>query len=323
MKLRHKNLLFIILFFSAFVKAGEQPLQKGTFTNAAGSRDYYLYVPAKVSEKPALLVALHGCTQTAPDFAGQSGFTDLSDKYGFIAVFPEQNYKQNIFKCWNWFKPENQEKTGGEASIIVDLTKKIVREVNGDERRIYITGLSAGAALAANLFACHSGLYSGLGLHSGLEFKAARSDNEAQQAMKNGSTQSLPASAADAVKCSGADARAGKAVIIHGSEDTVVNPVNAKRAVTQITIMNDLLDDGAENGSQSLRPISTATNVVPNGYRYITDDYGSANGLVHIRQVSVLGMKHAWSGAHRQGQYADPKGPDAAEIIWNFLSGNQ
>jgi hypothetical protein len=30
-------------------------------------------------------------------------------------------------------------------------------------------------------------------------------------------------------------------------------------------------------------------------------------------------MDHAWSGAHQASQFGDPKGPDAAPLIWKFL----
>jgi len=320
MKLSLSVFISLILNSSVVVSAAEAVLQKGTYSTSAGSRDYYLYVPDRITEKPAVVVALHGCTQTAPDFAAQSGFVDLADNYGFIAVFPEQSYKQNAFKCWNWFKPESQQRSAGEASIIVDLTKKLIRDTNADGTRVYVVGLSAGAAMAANLFACYSDLFSGLGIHSGLEYRAAQNEIDAQNAMKFGSPQNLSNSAVEAVACTGSGAKTGRVAIFHGSEDNVVNPVNASRAVSQFTKINDLLDDGSENGSHTLSVISTQTNIAPGGYRYVTEDFGSAAGAVLIRQISIKGMKHAWSGAHRQGQFSDPKGPDAAEIFWNFMA---
>ncbi len=311
--------VLLLFLFSTSVFAAN--LQKGTFTSSSGSRDYYFYVPANLNQEPRpMVVALHGCTQTALEFSAQSGFTDLAEKYGFIVVYPEQASANNIFKCWNWFKPENQLRNGGEVAIITGLTTKLARENNVDSDRLFIVGLSAGAATAANVFACHSDLFSGVGVHSGVEYHAATTDTEAQQAMKNGSSQNLSESALAAIKCGGPQARMGRVVIVHGSEDNVVNPVNAGRVATQFTKIHDLLDDGIENGTHSLSVITSKAGLVPNGYRYQIDNYGSSAGTEWISNVTVFGMKHAWSGAHSKGQYADIKGPDAAEIIWNFLT---
>ncbi len=49
------------------------------------------------------------------------------------------------------------------------------------------------------------------------------------------------------------------------------------------------------------------------------DSYGGTGGI-HIVNVTVNGMNHAWSGAHQAGTFADPKGPDAGEMMWLFLS---
>src|SRR5215469_461561 len=54
---------------------------------------YRLYVPRPIdlAGPPALLVALHGCTQTAADFAAGTRLDALADRYGLIVLYPEQS----------------------------------------------------------------------------------------------------------------------------------------------------------------------------------------------------------------------------------------
>ena len=295
---------------------------QGTFKNQYGSRDYYLYVPQKGQNGPLpLVVALHGCTEDAPSFATQTGLGDIGEKYGFAVLFPQQTQQDNIMSCWNWFKPENQVRDSGELSIIVGMMGQVNQQIQLDPHHIYVSGLSSGAALAANLLACYSDLFAGGLIHSGLEFEGATSDNEAFTAMSSGSSHDPIATGTDAARCSGSAAKPETVLIIHGSQDTTVSPKNSDEILSQFTQMNDLLDDGTANGSQTTSPIQTQQLTAPGGDTYSMNSYGGYAG-VHIVSVTVNGMAHAWSGAHQSGSYADPKGPDAGEMMWLFLSQN-
>jgi poly(hydroxyalkanoate) depolymerase family esterase len=293
--------------------------EQSSYKNTFGTRQYSLYVPKKYTGQAIpLMVMLHGCTQSAQEFANETGMNATAEKYGFAVLYPEQGYQDNIWRCWNWFKPENQTRSGGELGIVLGMMNEISKKVSIDVRHIYVAGISAGAAMAANMLACHSDLFAGAGIASGLEFQAATSEVEAHQVMSSGSGHDIRQSAAAAVKCSGANAKMPAVIAIYGTQDSTVNPVNTSRVIQQFSMMNDILDDKQVNQSQNDRVITTRQDQVPNGYKYRTDYYGG-NGTVHLAKVSVEGMAHAWSGAVASGQFADPRGPNAAEMIWLFL----
>jgi poly(3-hydroxybutyrate) depolymerase len=104
---------------------------------------------------------------------------------------------------------------------------------------------------------------------------------------------------------------------IYGTQDNAVNPVNSTRIIQQFSMMNDLLDDGQANQSQNDRVVVSRDDQA-NGHSYRTDYYGG-NGSIHLAKVTVNEMGHAWSGAVQPGQFADPCGPNASEMIWLFL----
>lgn len=96
------------------------------FSNRAGTRAYKVYVPAATADAPrALMVMLHGCTQSADDFAAGTQMNRLADEHGFLVVYPEQATHANASKCWNWFKP--QEALHQAAGISAALSIPMLR----------------------------------------------------------------------------------------------------------------------------------------------------------------------------------------------------
>jgi poly(hydroxyalkanoate) depolymerase family esterase len=292
-----------------------------SFTNAAGTRKYYLYTPQNGSNAPLpLVVALHGCTEDAPIFAMETGLAEIAEKYGFAVIFPEEPQSANVYECWNWFDPANTVRGQYEISIIAGMVQDVSNSVQIDATRVYAAGFSSGAAMVSSLLSCYSDVFSGGLINSGLQFKAVNDPNDAVTAMESGSTVNPIESGNAAAACTGSGAKLENVLIIHGDLDPIVAPLNSTLALKSFTQMNDILDDGVANGSQSTQRISTHSHTVPNGGdQYKVDSYGG-NGVVHIVNVTVAGMGHAWSGAHQAGLYADPNGPDAGEMMWQFLS---
>ena len=57
----------------------------------------YLYVPARVRPRPAVVVAVHYCTGSGPELFGASQFASLADRYGFIVGYPSAPRARHCF----------------------------------------------------------------------------------------------------------------------------------------------------------------------------------------------------------------------------------
>jgi poly(hydroxyalkanoate) depolymerase family esterase len=289
-----------------------------SFSNRAGSRAYKLYVPARIAQvPPPMVVMLHGCTQSAHDFAEGTRMNQLAEEHGFLVVYPEQAAGANPSKCWNWFKAQDQVRDAGEPSLIAGIVREVAQRHGADPRRIFVAGLSAGAAMAVILGETYPELFAGVGAHSGLPYGSAHDIPSAMAAMKAGrgamaGLHGLP----------GADApeprkleQAVPTIVFHGDRDHTVQQANGAEIVRQAAAAF-----AAEMG-EGARPSHTKRGMSTGGRSYTCTTYADAEGQPHIESWTVHGAGHAWSGGSANGSYADVNGPDAsAEMVRFFLS---
>jgi len=284
------------------------------FSNDAGSRAYKVYVPAGKFDAPrAMIVMLHGCTQSADDFAAGTQMNRLADEHGFLVVYPEQTAQANTSKCWNWFKPQDQLRGAGEPSLIADIVREVARRHDADPRRIFVAGLSAGAAMAVVLGETYPELFAGVGAHSGLPYGSAHDIPSALAAMKGGRSgmpglKNVSAPRRKALQ-------AVPVIVFHGDRDHTVQQTNGAHIVQHARDAHD-----AQAGDVGLH-VSTQAGVAPGGRSFSRTVHTDTDGQVRIESWTLHGMGHAWSGGHVSGSYTDGTGPQAsAEMVRFFMS---
>ena len=285
----------------------------------AGRRPYLLYLPKNYSteKRMPMIVMLHGCRQDAETFAGVTRMNGIADRDNFLVLYPEQRRLANSLRCWNWYSRSAQ--TGaGEAAILTDMVRSLADEYRVDTRRIYVAGLSAGAAMANNLAVCHADLFAACALHSGLAFGAATSSHEAMKAMREGARHDAHDTGKRAFIQSRGKTAEMPALVIQGDQDEVVNPANAGQVVSQFAVMNELLAEDADLQPGVPRE-KVSTNRNNTSYSYEITDV-ERGGQVLIRKIMVSGLGHAWSGGPDHYHYSDPRGPNASELICDFFA---
>ena len=288
------------------------------FSNQAGSRTYKVYVPARESDAPrAMVVMLHGCTQSADDFAAGTQMNRLADEHGFLVVYPEQAAQANASKCWNWFKPQDQRRGAGEPSLIAGIVGEVARRHGADPRRIYVAGLSAGAAMAVVLGETYPELFAGVGAHSGLPYGSAHDIPSAMAAM-NGGRRGMPGLENVAGAAASPRRKAAQAVpviVFHGDRDHTVQSTNGAHIVQQAR------DAHRAQAGDTAWHTRTESGIAPGGRRFSRIVHAGPDGQTRIESWTLHGAGHAWSGGHASGSYTDSTGPDAsAEMVRFFMA---
>jgi poly(hydroxyalkanoate) depolymerase family esterase len=301
--------------------AQDEPAHPGdfvtrSFSSEVGPRTYKLYVPASYThrseERVPLIVMLHGCTQDPQDFAAGTRMNALADQHGFVVAYPAQEAHANGSKCWNWFRREDQSRDRGEPALIAGITRQVAGAYSIDERRIFVAGLSAGAAMAVVVAATYPELYAALGVHSGLPYGCAHDVPSAFAAMKRGAPyQTSLSRRADPARHSDTGP-AIPTIIFHGDHDVTVNASNADAIVEQARVANS--DD-------SVLTSTVYRGTSPNGRAYTRATLSDGTRRPVIEHWILHGAGHAWSGGSPGGSFTDPAGPDAsAEMVRFFYS---
>ncbi len=269
-----------------------------TYSSRAGSRAYRLFIPSSYQERPLpLVVMLHGCTQSPDDFAAGTRMNFIAEEQGCFVAYPAQPSQANQAKCWNWFRTADQQRGRGEPSLIAGITRQIMDEYLVDRKRVYVGGLSAGAAAAAIMGATYNDLYAAIGIHSGLACGVATDLPSALVAMRQGGSDH---------KVISGDRPPVPTIVFHGDRDTTVHPNN-----------------GGQILEQSMRGTSAQKKVhrgqVPGGHAYTRTILSDASGRGMLEHWNIHGAGHAWSGGSPAGSYTDPRGPDATKEMLRFF----
>lgn len=272
-----------------------------TFTCAEGTLDYRFYTPkGSGRRRMPMVVMLHGCSQTATDFAAGTGMNRLADELGVLVLYPQQAPGANVGRCWNWHDPRHQARGRGEPAVIAALTRHAMALGRANPARIYIAGISAGGTAAAIIGAAYPDLFAAVGCHSGLAPGNIRSLRSAVAAMRGRHgpqpTGKLPPQL--------------PTIVFHGDSDRVVHLSNAAGFLRNL-----------ERSHAGPLLCTTRSGRAQGGRDFTQRIHAGRGGKTLLEEWTIHGSGHGWSGGRALGSHTDPAGPDASrEMLRFFLS---
>jgi poly(hydroxyalkanoate) depolymerase family esterase len=284
-------------------RAAPVPRERAGLAIRAGrARHFRLHRPPNLrpGARRALVVMLHGCRQDAAAIAAVTRLDRFADRAGFLVLYPEQDRLAHAQGCWDWYEVRSG-RALAEAAIVQAAVDQVCRTEPVDPARVVIAGLSAGGSMAALVASRHPGRYAAVVVHSGVGPGVAHDASSALAAMAG----QLRGSDLRPGPLAGAGASWPPLLVIHGSADGVVARVNAR--------------DLAKRWAAMLGARPGATRRVQRGARRAMDitEWRLQRRLA-VRLCEVQGLGHAWSGGAPNRAYSDPRGPDAARLLWSF-----
>lgn len=288
---------------------------------------YFLYLPEKRCTNPGqaektntalpLIVMLHGCEQSATQFAQGSRMNQLAQANGYAVLYPQQALRTHVQRCWKWYDQATQD-GGGDVGMIVGMIRQILACHPIDQRKVYICGLSAGAAMANIIALNHPDLFAAIGLHSSPMFGAGHSQIGAFGVMQHGAHARTHTAIAEVLEKL-PDYPVMPTILIQGMADKIVRPVNQTQLLQQSLMINRL-------NPESIHPVVTqfAGDVgasTPTHAYEIHDFMLKQTPLLRSIQIADLG--HAWSGGDAALAFNSSVGPDASGMLLDFFALHQ
>lgn len=279
------------------------------FHGEARTLHYKLYVPGGERDAPRpLVVMLHGCGQSADDFARGTGMNELAESAQCLVLYPEQSAQESWNRCWNWYDQAHHERDGGEPALIAGLTRSVIEQYGVDAACVSIAGLSSGGAMAVIMGRTYPDLFKAVGCHSGLPHRCATDTMSAMSAMRTGSdlgaaSQALPLASTPII-------------VFHGDVDGTVHQKNSADVVRQnIESYHAQAQAPGEAGGMAVLEETGETG----GRCFTRHTHRTTTGEVVAEHWTVHGTGHAWSGGNRSGSYTDTRGPDASREMLRFF----
>jgi len=219
--------IFLLLGFGA----SAQMDRITEFGTNPGNLDMFLFKPSNPKTNAEVVLVLHGCGQTASNFAEHTGWNVLAQQFGFYVVFAQQKAINNPTRCFNWFLNSDNERDYGEAKSLIEMVGYVHENFSTDETKSFVCGLSAGGAMTPVMLACYPDEFMAGGTWAGVPYLYRGTGNNDLSPVEWG----------DRVR----DAYPSYAgtyptlFICQGKDDAVTELINESRLIAQWTNIHD------------------------------------------------------------------------------------
>lgn len=284
-------------------------VQAGSWQNnqsKGGFNRVHIYTPDTVSSVGngrALMVVLHGCTQSIDAYL-TANLEDAAEAYGMVIAVPDAMNKAG-YSCWSYWQGAKS-RSSGDYKNLISLANTLAADAayGIDADQVYIAGLSSGAAFANTTACLAPDVFAGMGVSAGPSIGTSSSGaiGSCEQANVTSRCNTYAGSY-------GSHFATQIASIAHGDADTTVD-----------TCYNRQNAEGMAGvyGVQE----KTGSNIVNIAGRtaeeYLWDDN-------RVSMLWLTGVDHSWSGGQgASGSYISGSGINYAMYLGEyFLQNNQ
>lgn len=262
-------------------------------------RTFLIHLPDHSEPESAapLVLVLHGGGGSADNTTRVTHFSEIADREGFVAVYPNGTGERHDDRLLSWNAGnccaaalENQVDDVAFFSALIDY---MIAEYNVDPARVYATGLSNGAMMSYRI-ACE---------------------------LSDKVTAIAPVEGALNTACEPTDPVS--ILIIHGTADQYVRyeggiPLKGvdPKHPREDTSVAFAVDFWVAHNQCDATPATVTEDEL------ITDVYRDCTQGTAVEVITIIGGEHAWPGGEASYRAGDEPSDalDASEVIWAFFA---
>ena len=255
-------------------------VQVTNFGNNPSGLQMYIYVPDNVVPNPPILVALHQCTGSGPEFYSSTEFASLANQYGFIVVYPSVTRSGS---CWDVSSSQALTRNGGSDPVgIMSMITYTEQHYGGNPNQVYVTGASSGAMMTNVMLGDYPDVFKAGAAFMGVPFGCffTGTVDGWNSACADGQISMTPQAWGNMVRNAdpGYSGPRPRVQLWHGTADTTLNYENFGEEIKQWTNVLGV----------SQTPSSTDT---PQS-GWTRTRYDNSSGTVQVEAYSIAGAGH-------------------------------
>lgn len=240
----------------------------------------HLYVPPRLPQRPAVLLALHWCTGSGTDFHRYSGFSEQADRHGFLVIYPSATRQG---RCWDVHSPAALHHGGrSDPRGLLAMIQHVIETRQADASRVFVAGHSSGGMMTQVLLGAYPGTFRAGAAFAGVPFGCFAGPTEWHEDCARGRVTKSAAEWGSLVRAAHPQFRGTRPPLQlwHGTADDALDFHNFGEAVKQWT---DVLELGIE-------PVATDTGIPAAAWtRY---RHADAAGVVKLEAYRGDGEPH-------------------------------
>lgn len=302
--------MFFIISLSLFCthSSWANLIETKSFGKNDGNLKMFTYTPKNVRANAPLIVLLHGCSQGASDYDDEIGFIHIAEKAGAVLLLPQQSNSNNSISCFNWFQPWDIDKGHGEGASIIEMVKHLQEKRIASRSKVFISGLSAGGAMAVSMIATYPKVFAGAAIVSGIPHGCARDVFNGLACMKSKTRTGAMWASYVYLSAGKYNGKFPKVMIFHGTNDPYVLNKNSHELKKQWTTIHQ----------------SNEESLIKENDLFVHKAYRNKLGRSMVETVSLKGMGHGQpidtkSGCGEPQKYIVDHGVCAADMMAKFF----
>ncbi len=327
-------LMAAFIFLSANVHAGWSSTEARL--GGSGGKQTWVYTPNSsiagnpniIDGKRALMINLHGCAQSNEDLKDAGNWVGVAEEYGMVIAIPfaESSYPG----CWDYNFARDD---SNHAAVLVAIVSELLVDgsLNIDSKQVYVSGLSSGGAMSAQLACEYPHVFAGIGSVAGPSVGSDQ-DGEALSNTPGGNISRGIAKCNELANASGhvGDLQTQVSSFAYGDLDLngngaggggqgTISLVDVQWVIDNADIMKSVYGSGGLSGVDVLIDAGGAT---------ADEKLSSRSGKEVISLVELNGVGHAWPAGDKGqewisgGAYLNKSGFEYPVYLTEWLFSN-